>query len=58
MDYKLSVDLVLQSLPQNFSQFIMNYHMNKLDSTLLELLNMQKTTKGTFKKEKDLILLV
>ena len=32
--------------------------MNKLFSTLLELLNMQKTTEGTFKKEKDLILLV
>ena len=34
MDRKLSVELVLQSLPQKFSQFIMNYHMNKLDSTL------------------------
>jgi len=40
MDRKLSVELVLQSLPQNFSQFIMNYHMNKLDSTLPELFNM------------------
>jgi hypothetical protein len=34
MDHKLSVDLVLQSLSQNFSQFIMNYHINKLDNTL------------------------
>jgi hypothetical protein len=43
MDHELSVDLVLQSLSQNFLQFIMNYHMNKLDSTLL---NMLKTAKG------------
>jgi hypothetical protein len=40
MDHKLIVDLVLHSLPQNFSQFIMNYYMNKLDSTLPELFNM------------------
>ena len=58
MDHELSVDLVLQLLPQRFSQFIMNYHMNKLDSTLLELLNMLKTTKRAFKKEKCLVLLL
>jgi len=34
-DLVLNVDLVLQSLPQSFSQFVMNYHLNKLDSTLL-----------------------
>jgi hypothetical protein len=47
MDCKLSVELVLQSLLQNFSQFIMNYHMNKLDNTLSELFNMLKTAKDT-----------
>jgi len=36
----------------------MNYHMNKLDSTLLELFKMLKTTEEVFKNEKDLILLV
>ena len=40
MDHKLTVDLVLQLLPQNFSQFIMNYQINKLDSTLPKLFNM------------------
>ena len=58
MDLELNVDLALQSLPQSISQFIMNYHMNKLDSTLLELLNMLKTTKRAFKKEKCLVLLL
>jgi hypothetical protein len=57
IDHKLSVDLVLQSLLQSFSQFIMNYRMNKLDSTLPKLLNMLKTAKGALKKEENSILL-
>ena len=52
MDHELSVDLVLHSLPQSLSQFIMNYHMNKLDSTLSKLFNMFKTIEETLKKEK------
>jgi hypothetical protein len=55
MDHGLIVDMVLQLLPQNFSQFIMNYYMNKLDSTLLKLFNMLKTVEGTLKKEKGLV---
>jgi hypothetical protein len=55
MDHELSVDLVLHSLPQNLSQFIMNYHMNKLDSTLSKLLNMFKTIEETLKKEKKIM---
>jgi hypothetical protein len=57
MDHELSIELILQSLPQSFSQFIMNYHMNKLDSTL-KLFNMLKTAERALKKEKDLVLLV
>jgi len=36
----------------------MNYHMNKLDSTLPKLFNMLKTAERALKKEKDLVLLV
>jgi hypothetical protein len=54
MDHELSVDLILQSLPQNFLQFIMNYHMKKLDNTLPQLFNMLKTAKGAFKNKKKL----
>ncbi|KAL2541834.1 Uncharacterized protein Adt_02812 [Abeliophyllum distichum] len=43
MDYKLSVDLVIQFIPNNFLQFIANFNMNKIQCTLLELLNMLKT---------------
>lgn len=35
MDHKLSIDLVLQSLPESYLQFIMNLNMNKLKCTLL-----------------------
>lgn len=58
MNHELSVDLVLQSLPKRFSQFIMNYHMNKLDNTLPELFNILKTIERAFKKEKDHVLLI
>ena len=34
----------------------MNYHMNKIDSTLSELLNMLVTAEGTLKGSKDMIL--
>ena len=35
----------------------MNHHMNKLDSTLSELLNMLKTVEGVFKKRSTVPLL-
>ena len=34
MDGELNQDLILQSLPESFSQFVLNYHMNKLNSSL------------------------
>ena len=40
LEDNLCVDIVLQSLPDSFSQFIMNFNMNKLEVTLPELLNM------------------
>ena len=43
MDGELSQDLILQSLPDSFSQFVINYHMNKLNISLSKLLNMLKT---------------
>ncbi|MCR4790616.1 MAG: DDE-type integrase/transposase/recombinase, partial [Treponemataceae bacterium] len=58
MDSELSQDLILQSLPDSFSQFVVNYHMNKLNSSLPELLNMLKTAESHIKKDKGPILLV
>ena len=56
MDKKLQVDLILQSLPNLYGQFIMNYHINKIDSTLSELLNMLVTAEGTLKNSKSMAL--
>ncbi|XP_020082582.1 uncharacterized protein LOC109706190 [Ananas comosus] len=49
MDADLQTDLILQSLPDSFSQFIMNFQMNKIQCTLSELLNMLVTAEGTIK---------
>ena len=57
-DNELSIDLILQSLPDSYSQFIMNFNMNKLECSLTELLNMLKTAEPTIKKEKGTIMLV
>ena len=58
MDGKLSQDLILQSLSDFFSQFVINYHMNKLNISLPKLLNILKTTESYFKGEKAPVLFV
>ena len=56
MDGELSQNLILQSLPNFFSQFVINYHMNKLNISLPELLNMLKIAESHFKGEKAQVL--
>ena len=58
MDGELSQNLILQSLPDFFFQFVINYHMNKLNTILPELLNMLKIAETHFKLEKPPLLLV
>ena len=58
MDSELSHDLILQSLSDSFSQFVINYHMNKLNTSLPKLLNILKIAENHFKGEKTLVLLV
>ncbi|KAL8104297.1 hypothetical protein AgCh_028499 [Apium graveolens] len=58
MDGELSQDLVLQSLPSSFIQFVVNFHMNKLDVSLPELHNMLKTTESNFPPKKSSVLLI
>ena len=55
LEDNLCVDIVLQSLPDSFSQFIMNFNMNKLEVTLPELLNMLREAESTIKKEKSVL---
>ncbi|PKI37383.1 hypothetical protein CRG98_042222 [Punica granatum] len=59
MDRGLRVDLVLQSLSDSFSGFIMNFHINKLSCSLPELLNMLVTAQNVMankRKDKEIIL--
>ncbi|GAV61355.1 UBN2 domain-containing protein, partial [Cephalotus follicularis] len=58
VDNELSVDLILTSLPDSFQQFVINFHTNKIEATLHELINMLKTVEGTFKQAKALVLLL
>ena len=55
---ELQMYLILQSLMSSYSQFIINFYMNKLDCTIPELINMLVTTKGTLKSSRGTVLVV
>ena len=57
MDGEFSQDLILQSLPDS-SKFVINYHMNKLDTSLPKLLNMLKVAETHIKGEKGTVFLM
>ena len=57
LDNELSVDLVLQSLPNSYDQFVVNFNMNQFETKLPELLNMLKTAESTIKKDKPVLLM-
>ena len=58
MDKELQIDLILQSLTDSYAQFIINYHMNKIQCTKAELLNILITTEGILKSSKGFVLTV
>ncbi|KAL4368674.1 hypothetical protein GQ457_05G023320 [Hibiscus cannabinus] len=47
---ELPIDVVLQSLSDSFSQFILNFIMNEIEKTLPQLLGMLITAEGNMKK--------
>ena len=49
---ELAMDLILQSLPKNYNQFVRNYSMNEIEKTLPKLLSMLKTIELNLKKLK------
>ena len=49
---ELVTDLVLSSLPNSFSQFVMNFNMNKMDASLPNLLPMLTTAEKELQKGK------
>ncbi|KAL4387377.1 hypothetical protein GQ457_09G017430 [Hibiscus cannabinus] len=42
MQNELATDVILQSLSDNFKQFILNFNMNEIDKTLPQLLGMKE----------------
>ena len=56
LDLDLQNDIILQSLTDAYGQFIMNYHMHKLQNFLTELMNMLVTTELSMKGSKGSIL--
>ena len=50
IDEKTQVDIILQSLPDSFKQFCLNYNMNKFSYSMTELLKELQATKGLIKK--------
>jgi hypothetical protein len=55
---ELAVDLILQSLPDSYDPFILNYHMNSMNKSLQELHGMLKTADGSLKKPPNHVMMV
>ena len=55
LDLDLQNDIILQSLTDAYEQFIMNYHMHKLQNSLAELMNMLVTVELSMKGSKESI---
>ena len=50
--------MILQSLSDAYGQFIMNFHMHKMQCTLTELMNMLVTVELSLKSSKGSVLTV
>ena len=46
MDFELSIDFILARLPNSFPQFVLDYGMDHIISTIPELIDMLKTVEG------------
>ncbi|KAL4383816.1 hypothetical protein GQ457_15G018800 [Hibiscus cannabinus] len=51
MQYELATDVILQSLSDNFKQFILKFNMNEIDKTLPHLLGILYTAKRGISKD-------
>ncbi|KAL0419041.1 UNVERIFIED_CONTAM: hypothetical protein Sradi_1317600 [Sesamum radiatum] len=53
---EMYVNMILQSLPPSFDQFIINYNMHGLEKNLHELINMLVQYEATIKKSAPSVL--
>ncbi|KAL0283041.1 UNVERIFIED_CONTAM: hypothetical protein Sangu_2915900 [Sesamum angustifolium] len=56
LENETSVDMILQSLPPSYDQFIINYNMNGLEKSLHELVNMLVQYEATIEKSAPSVL--
>ena len=54
----MAIDIILQSLPEAYDGFIMNFNMYSMDKTVLELHGMLKTTKKNIKNTTKDVLMI
>ncbi|KAK5793960.1 hypothetical protein PVK06_035144 [Gossypium arboreum] len=47
---ELAINVILQSWPDNYSQFVINFNKNEIDKTFPKSLRMLRTTEGNMKK--------
>ena len=55
---ELAVDLILSSLPESYSNFVMNYNLNEIQTDAAGLINKLKTAEKEIKKDKNSVLVV
>jgi hypothetical protein len=53
----LATNMNLQSLPTSYESFIMNFHMNGMEKTMVELHGMLKTAKDSIKKNPNHVMM-
>ena len=53
MNFELSVDLILERLPNSFAQFVLDHGIDHIISTIPELIDVLKITKGKMVEKKD-----
>ena len=58
MDFEWSVHLILASFPDSFAQFVLNYKMNNIVSTIPELINLLEIIESSLRKEKKHVVLM
>ncbi|KAK8997996.1 hypothetical protein V6N11_012530 [Hibiscus sabdariffa] len=49
LNIELAIDVVLQSLPDSFNQFVLNFNMNEINKTLPQLVGMLQTAESNMK---------
>ena len=58
LSQELATDLILNSLPDSYGQFVMNYNMNEMEKSISELHTMLKTAEQDIKSKPGHVLMV